>query len=407
MKCMPCWKRCWLLMLLFCPFFSAMAQQANFTADKTSGCSPLTISFTNTSTGFSNAATYSWDFGNTNSSALENPGTTYNKEGNYTVTLTVTEGTIKSTTSIQITVYKKPVVDFSVDITKGCAPLAVTFTSNSQPGDGSIGSYTWDFGDGIAQNGTNPQTHTYTIGNSISPSLTVTNSYGCFSTVSKPQLITVLPQVIASFKTEKTVLCKAGDAVNFLNTSAGVGALSYHWDFGDGDSSSAQQPKHSYKQRGIYTVKLTATSPDGCTSDTTLVNDINVDDFLTTFTIPPMLCQNTPLLFADSSTPTATTERWLVNGAPSNDTASHQLQHTFTQSGTYKLQLINIYETCPDTATKTITIQASPMVSGFISQLQGSCGAPVTVNFTDTSKNTTSSCLYLLSLGFWRRNCHG
>ena len=388
---MPCWKCFWLLLVLFCPFLSAVAQQANFTADKTSGCSPLTISFTNASTGFSNAATYSWDFGNTNSSALENPGTTYNNEGTYTVTLIVTEGIIKSSKSMQITVYKKPLVDFSVDVTKGCPPLAVTFISNSQPGDGSISSYTWDFGDGIAQNGTTPQVHTYTIGNSISPSLTVTNSHGCFSTASKPQLITIYPQVIASFKTNKTVLCKAGDAVNFTNNSAGIGSLSYHWDFGDGDTSSAQQPKHFYKQRGIYTVKLTTTSPDGCTSDTTLVNDINVADFHTAFTLPPTFCQNTPLSFADSSSPTATTESWLLNGTPSNDTASHQLQHTFTAPGNYKLQLINVYETCPDTATKTITIQQAPKVSGFVVQPEGSCGAPVTVDFTDTSKNTTNA----------------
>ncbi len=391
MKCMPFRKRCWLLIVLFCPFFSAMAQQANFTADKTSGCSPLTISFTNTSTGFSNAASYAWDFGNTNSSALENPGTTYNSEGAYTITLTVTEGSKKASKSMQITVYKKPVVDFSVDVTKGCPPLAVTFTSNSQPGDGSISNYTWDFGDGIAQNGSNPQTHIYTIGNSMSPSLTVTNSYGCFSTIAKPQLITVFPQVIASFTTNKTVLCKAGDAVNFTNNSAGVGALSYHWDFGDGDTSSAQQPKHSYKQRGIYTVKLTTTSPNGCTSDTTLINNINVADFHTAFTLPPAFCQNTPLSFADSSTPTATTERWLINGTPSNDTTAHQLQHTFTTPGNYKLQLINVYETCPDTATKSITIQQAPKVTGFMAQPEGSCGAPVTLDFTDTSKNTTNT----------------
>ncbi len=384
---MPCWKSCCLFIFLLCLAVSVSAQQANFTADKTSGCSPLTISFTNTSTGFSNATTYSWDFGNTNSSILENPGTTYNDAGNYTVILTVSDGSKRSTKTIQVTVYKKPVADFSIDVTQGCAPLEVTFTSNSQPGDGSISTYTWDFGDGIAQTGTSPQVHTYTIGKSIRPSLTVTNSYGCISPLSKPQLITVLPQVIASFKTNKTVLCKVGDAANFINTSAGVGTLTYHWDFGDGDTSAVQQPKHVYKQRGIYTVKLTATSPDGCTSDTTLVNNLNVADYHTSFTVPPVICQNTQALFADSSTPVATTEQWLINGTPSNDTASHQLQHTFSAPGSYKIRLVNVYEACPDTATKTIIIQQSPTTGGFTAQPQGSCGAPVTVNFTDTSKN--------------------
>ncbi len=386
---MPDGKIWYLFIILMCLSLTALAQQAEFVADKTSGCSPLAISFTNKSTGFSASAVYAWDFGNTNSSALENPGTTYNDEGDYTVTLTVTDGTLKSSKSMAIKVYKKPVVDFSVDITRGCAPLAVTFDSHSEAGDGTISTYTWDFGDGIAQAGQGTQVHTYNIAKIISPSLTVTNSYGCFNTASKPQLIEVLPRVIAAFSPNRTVLCTVQQALSFINTSAGTGTLTYSWDFGDGATSIAPQPQHTYNKAGTYPVKLTATSKDGCISDTVFQTPINVADFHTKISAQPVICQNTPAIFTDVSTPAATIRQWLVNGAVTIDTLGNQLQHTFATPGNYKIDLINIYETCPDTSHNTITVQPAPAVTGFVAALQGSCGAPVTVNFRDTSKGTT------------------
>ncbi len=386
---MPVGKNWYLFIFFMCLALAVSAQQADFSADKTSGCSPLAISFTNHSTGFSSAAVYSWDFGNTNSSALENPGTTYNDEGIYTVTLTVTDGGQKSSKSIQVTVYKKPVVDFAVDITKGCAPLAVTFTSHSEAGDGTISAYTWDFGDGIAEAGDGTLVHTYNIAKTISPSLTVTNSYGCYNTLSKPQLIEVLPQVIAAFTPDRNVLCTVQDAVSFTNTSAGTGTLSYQWEFGDGNTSTTAQPQHTYSQPGRYTVKLTATSKDGCVSDTILNTPVNVADYHTRFNVPDIICQNTLTTFTDISTPTATTEQWRIDGTAVIDTTANQLQQVFATPGEHHIQLINTYETCPDSADKKITVLAAP-TAGFIAKLQGSCGAPVTVDFRDTTNNATA-----------------
>ncbi len=386
---MPCRKICFLFIAFLCFTLSVKAQQADFIADTTSGCSPLTVTFKNTSTGFSSSATYLWDFGNGNTSALEdNAGANFQNEGVYTVTLTITEGSKISTKTTQITVFKKPVVDFSIDVTKGCAPLPVTFTSSSSPGDGSISTYTWDFGDGYAEAGAGTVVHTYNISKTISPSLTVTNSYGCFSTLSKPNLIEILPLVIASFKTNRKVACSLQDAITFINTSAGNGTLTYNWDFGDGNLSTVRQPNHTYNKPGTYTVKLSVTSDNGCTSDTVLTNNLNIADYHTDFDVPTKICQNTPVLFTDKSTPTPTSSSWLINGIPAGDTTS--LQHTFSLPGTYKVELKNVFETCPDEAAKSVTVLPSPSTKGFIAQIQGGCGAPVTVLFTDTSKNATA-----------------
>ncbi|MEI9933477.1 MAG: PKD domain-containing protein [Ferruginibacter sp.] len=119
-------------------FISQAQLKANFTIDKNGGCSPLTVSFTNTTTGGSANTKWKWDFGNGNTSALTDAGATYVTEKTYTVTLTATDGANSSVQTKQITVYKKPVVDFSASPAKGCLPLPVTLTSNSSAGDGTI-----------------------------------------------------------------------------------------------------------------------------------------------------------------------------------------------------------------------------------------------------------------------------
>ena len=167
--------------------------KADFTADKVGGCSPLTIQFTNNTSGASVNVTYKWDFGNGNTSTLKNAGATYKEEKVYTVTLTAKDGNTSSTQTLQVTVYKKPVVSFSATPLKGCIPLDVTFKSSSQPGDGTISSYFWDFGDGTTHQGTNLQQdiHTYSFQQNPSIGLTVTNSFGCYNTLEKTSLIKV------------------------------------------------------------------------------------------------------------------------------------------------------------------------------------------------------------------------
>ena len=130
-------------MLLLTQLIAKAQPQADFTIDKNSGCSPLAVSFTNTTTGVTPTTTWKWDFGNSNTSALKNPGATYVAPQSYTVKLTATDGASSTTQTKTITVYKNPVVDFSVSPAKGCLPLPVTFTSNSTPGDGTIANYFW------------------------------------------------------------------------------------------------------------------------------------------------------------------------------------------------------------------------------------------------------------------------
>ncbi|HKO80194.1 MAG TPA: PKD domain-containing protein, partial [Chitinophagaceae bacterium] len=166
--------------------------KADFNMDKTGGCSPLSISFTNSTTGASSNATYQWDFGNGNTSVLQNAGAVYYEEKTFTIKLTVKDGSQTSSQTKTITVYKTPVVDFTFLPNNGCLPMPVNFTSSSSAGDGTISSYYWDFGDGFVQQSLTPTiSHTYGIKQTATVSLTASNTYGCSNTITKQNIIKV------------------------------------------------------------------------------------------------------------------------------------------------------------------------------------------------------------------------
>src|ERR1700751_4405613 len=69
--------------------------QANFSGAPLSGCAPLSVAFTDLSTG--SPSSWNWNFGNGNTSTLKNPGATYSNPGTYTVTLTASNGSSSDT----------------------------------------------------------------------------------------------------------------------------------------------------------------------------------------------------------------------------------------------------------------------------------------------------------------------
>ncbi len=245
------------------------APVANFTGSPTSGCVSLTVNFTDQST--NSPTSWSWDFGDGGTSTLQNPSHTYTAAGTYTVTLTATNeyGSDTETKTGYITVSDVPVAAFSGSPTSGEVPLTVTFTDASTDAT----SWSWDFGDGGTSTAQNP-TYTYNTAGTYTVTLTATNSCGS-DTETKVDYITVTcTPPVADFNGSPT----SGDApltVNF--TDASTGATSWSWDFGDGGTSTAQNPSYTYNTAGTYTVTLIATN--SCGTDTaTKVDYITVTE---------------------------------------------------------------------------------------------------------------------------------
>jgi len=151
---------------------------ADFSGDPRSGDAPLTVNFTDLSTG--SPTSWYWDFGDgVGTSTEQNPSYTYDTEGFYTVSLTATNAYGSDTETkvdyIEVTSGTPPVADFSGSPTSGAAPLTVDFTDLSS---GSPISWYWDFGDGVGTSTEQNPSYTYDTEGFYTVSLTATNAYG-------------------------------------------------------------------------------------------------------------------------------------------------------------------------------------------------------------------------------------
>ena len=154
-----------------------------------------------------------------------------------------------------------PVAEFSGTPTSGTAPLTVSFSDLSS---GSPDSWSWNFGDGNSSSAQNPS-HTYTNPGSYTVTLTASNSNGSDGET-KVDYIVVSAGTAPTADFDATPLTGTAPLeVSFMNASTG-GATSWSWDFGDGNSSNAQDPTHTFTAAGTYTVSMTASNAYG--SDT-------------------------------------------------------------------------------------------------------------------------------------------
>ena len=363
------------------------APVASFGAAPTTGDAPLTVAFTDTSSGA--VTSYSWDFGDSGSSTLANPTHEYTAAGTYTVSLTVTGpggSDVDTQASLIAVTEPAPVAGFGAAPTSGDAPLTVTFTDAST---GVVTSYSWDFGDSGSSTLANP-THEFTDAGTYTVSLTVTGPGGS-DVDSQASLITVIePAPVASFGAAPT----SGDApLTVAFTDASTGAVtSYSWDFGDSGSSTLANPTHEYAAAGTYTVSLTVTGPGG--------SDVDTQASLITVTEPAPVAAfgaaptngDAPLAvaFTDASTGAVTSYSWDFGDSGSSTLANPT--HEYTAAGTYTVSLT---VTGPggsdvDTQASLITVTEPAPVASF-GAAPTSGDAPLTVAFTDASTGAVTS----------------
>ncbi|MBB3699913.1 PKD repeat protein/arylsulfatase A-like enzyme [Flammeovirga yaeyamensis] len=244
---------------------------SDFTTDVTSGTVPLTVQFTDQST--NTPTSWAWDFGDESTSNEQNPTHIYTEVGTYTVKLMAQNADggneIVKEDLITVNQIPAPTAAFSVNTEEAILGDPVRFTDESTE---TPTSWAWDFGDGNTSEVQNP-THTYAALGEYTVTLTVQNAGG-ESTETKENFVTVIEEPleapIADFEADPTT-GKGELTVQFTDLSIGE-IVSWFWNFGDGNTSEEQNPKHTYTEVGQYDVSLKVSNEAG--DDTKLMEDM-------------------------------------------------------------------------------------------------------------------------------------
>jgi len=331
-------------------------------------------------------ATYSWTFGDGNTSTTQSPTNTYTAAGTYSVTQTITSqaGCVGSTAQT-VTVNPTPVSSFTFSTV--CFNNPTVFT------DGSTGAtqWNWNFGDANTSAQQGPS-HTYGSAGTYTVTQVTANSFGCKDTIQ--QTIVVNPLPIANFTS--TPVC-FGNATTFTDgSSISTGSIStWSWTFGDPASglnnmTNLQSPSHIFTAPGNYSVTLTVTSNTipGCQSTVMVPATVNpppVAGFNTT-----NLCLNSGSILTDGSTfatsDPITTWSWsMPGGAPATGTSA-STSTLYNTAGTHSVTLIVTTQSgCKDTIVKQLTVYAPP-VANFSGGGAG-CG-PLCNQYNDLSSSS-------------------
>ena len=227
------------------------------------------VTFTNqTNTG---NWTYLWKFGDGISSVDRDPVHTYLNIGEYTVTLIVTNASCADSIRRTVSVRPIPPVAAFDSIPPGCSPMIIDLNNTSLHTEAPGTTYYWNFGDGSTSTAKNPN-YTYYEGGTYRIELTVTGPGGTSAT---SRLVTIYPSPQANFNVTPKVVFVNDEPVRMFNLTQGVN--SYLWEFGDGDTSTIEEPFHKYIEEGDYDITLHATSNNGCTNTFILSPAVKVE----------------------------------------------------------------------------------------------------------------------------------
>ncbi|MBC7776365.1 MAG: PKD domain-containing protein [Phycisphaerae bacterium] len=341
----------------------------------TPAATPLTVNFSNNSTG---AVSYSWDFpgGNPATSTATTPTVAYSNPGVYTVTLTATNANGSSTTTSTITVNTVPTPGFTYAI--GSNDTTVAFTNTSA----GATSYLWTFGDGDSSTSANP-IHDYPSYDSTYIYQVIMRATNDCGTVNDTQLVKIVTNPKANFTATPANGC-APLIVQFNNSST-TNSTSFLWEFPGGtpNSSTLQNPVVVYLTAGTYSATLIAINSSG--RDTfSRTNYIVVN---TTPSTGFTSAANSLTVTFTNTTTGATSYAWDF-GDGGNSSAVNP-SHTYANDGTYTVILSATNACGTTTKTQSVTVASTPS-AGFTASTNAGC-APLTVQFTNTSSSNASA----------------
>ena len=328
---------------------------AAFTASPTSVCATTQlVTFTNHSVG--GGLTYFWQLDNGVTSTNVNPTYTYNNEvANAVLTVTDSVG-CKSTASQKITV-ETLAADFTVSKQNPCTGEKITFINSSNI---QGNSWFWDFGDGVTTTSSS-STHAY-LNPGIYTVKFVVSAGNCRDSVAKVAYITVkqgFTVSTATFSADSTRSCGQPLNTTFTNTTSVPPGCTYHWEFGNGDTSNLQHPTEPYTIPGDYTVELVITDSNGCIITGTQAGMIQTAKPVAKFAVDSTVCFGSGLSFHNQST-NAQEFTWIFGDGDTSYLSSPS--HQYAAPGSYNVTLIAYNEAgCDTSITKVGAVRVTPV----------------------------------------------
>lgn len=380
-----------LLTLAGCPFINDLLDgpEAAFEAAPVTGEAPLTVLFEDASiSGTANITAWEWDFGDGTSVTTRNPTHIYESPGQYTVSLTVTSdvGTDTELKREYINVVEPPAAAFAAMPEAGSVPLEVAFEDTTAPGSAPITNWLWNFGDRSPTSSEQNPVHTYTAPGLYTVSLTVTTEAG-EDTMTRTAFINVADGPVADFSADFTPGV-APLTVAFRDESETGTAIieAWTWDFGDGNMSTEQHPRHTYMEPGVYTVSLEIETSSGA-------DRVERADFIVVDEGPTAAFTGEPLMgpapltvaFTDTSEPGSqaiTRYLWDFGDGGLLSTRANPTR-TYTEPGTYTVSLRVTTDAGSNTLEEADFITVVPGVSFSANQTEGR--GSLTVQFVDES----------------------
>ncbi len=349
------------------------------------GCTlPSNVTFTNQSSVGANFI-YAWNFGNTQSSTLQNPpAISYSTTGIFNVNLNVTNTTTGCHNSFSNSLTISTFTTAFTAQDSACVGSSISASDNSTIG---VNAWNWNNGNGTTSTSQNP-TFTYNTPGTYTISLTSQNTTsGCTGTLTKQIVIVPLPN--PTFTANPTSGC-APLTVNFTNTS--LNGSNFQWNFGDGSTfNGPNPPAHIYNTNGNFSVSITSTGIYGCSKTITQSNIIQTTPPNADFSSPVVNgCSPALINFTDNSSSTDPIVSWAWDfGDGSTFNGQNPPAHSFN-SGQYNISLsITTQGGCSNTIIKPNYVQI-----GFIDLVDFTYSptiqcAKTPVTFTDLSVIST------------------
>jgi PKD repeat protein len=317
---------------------------------------------------------YSWDFGDGAPGTGVTTAHAYTTAESYIVTLTVTDNdTLTSNATSEIMVssaLEPPVASFTYSPAEPQVDKTVTFNASaSHDPDGTIVSYSWDFGDGTNATGMTVD-HAYADNGTYTVTLNVTDDDGLSDTTSKGVTVLNRPPNATFTESADTVYTRETITFNASESYDLDGSIvTYFWDFGDGTNATGVLVEHAYADNGTYTVTLTVTDDDGATDSTTATKTVLNHPPVAGFTESVEVAYIHETIYfnaSESYDPDGAIVGYRWDFGDTTNATGVTAEHSYSQKGNYTVTLtVTDDDGATDTATVVTRVLSRPPVAMF------------------------------------------